>query len=162
MMAGMSSLLCLRLGLVVTLLGFAADAGADADPAENPARRALVTKARKAHEAGQHAEALALGQQALAARTTPQLLFFVAQEQRETFAFADAFITAGQCASAARREPGGRSADVEREAELAFTRTFPTSARASSRIGSTAGRRVSRRSWKPARPSLSPITEATT
>jgi hypothetical protein len=114
MMAGMSSLLCLRLGLVVTLLGFAADAGADADPAENPARRALVTKARKAHEAGQHAEALVLGQQALAARTTPQLLFFVAQEQRETFAFADAFITAGQCASAARREPGGRSADVER------------------------------------------------
>jgi hypothetical protein len=114
MMAAMSSLLCLRLGLVVTLLGFAADAGAEADPAENPARRALVTKAKKAHEAGQHAEALALAQQALAAKTTPQLLFFVAQEQRETFAFADAFITAGQCASAARAEPGGRSADVER------------------------------------------------
>jgi hypothetical protein len=109
-----TSRLFVCLGSCLALLWPAGPAGAQPDAADTPARRALVTRAKNAHEAGQHAQALQLAQQALELKTTPQLLFFVAQEQREAGAPADAFVTAGRCAQAAHAESGGRSADVER------------------------------------------------
>jgi hypothetical protein len=109
-----TSRLFVCLGSCLALLWPAGPAGAQPDAADTPARRALVTRAKNAHQAGQHAQALQLAQQALTIKATPQLLFFVAQEQRETAAPVDAFVTAGRCAQAAHAESGGRSADVER------------------------------------------------
>ncbi len=67
-------------------------------PAEYSTRRQLIEQAKAAHKAGDHPKALQLAEQAGGLQMTTSLRFFIAQEQEETGALADAYGNAQNCA----------------------------------------------------------------
>lgn len=73
-------------------------------PAEAAARRQLIEEAEAAHAAGDHAKALTLAQKALVLEATTSLRYFIAREEDETGALADAYATAQQCKLEAQRD----------------------------------------------------------
>lgn len=85
---------------VLTLVAIApvtATAQPQPTAAELATRRQLIQQALRAHEAGQHQQALEFAQQALRIQVSASLLEVVATEQNLTGRFADALSTAEQC-----------------------------------------------------------------
>jgi hypothetical protein len=83
--------------VLVVLGAFMSRRAAALTPAEGVARRQLIADAEKAHNSGDHAQALSLAQRASALEATPSLHYFIAREEEETGAFADGYGTAQQC-----------------------------------------------------------------
>ncbi|MES1208105.1 MAG: hypothetical protein ABUS79_19395 [Pseudomonadota bacterium] len=85
-------------------------------PTEWKTRRLLIEEMEAAHGANDHAKALSLAQRAAALEMTPSLRFFIAREQDETGAMADAYSNAAQCALEAERDAKLRKRDEIRQA----------------------------------------------
>lgn len=88
-----------NLGIAITLGVLLSRGSALAlSPAEYSTRRQLIEQAKAAHKAGDHPKALQLAEQAGGLQMTTSLRFFIAQEQEETGALADAYGNAQNCA----------------------------------------------------------------
>jgi len=88
-----------RLGIAIALGVLLSCGSALAlSPAEYSTRRQLIEQAKAAHKAGDHPKALQLAEQAGGLQMTTSLRFFIAQEQEETGALADAYGNAQNCA----------------------------------------------------------------
>ena len=86
-------------------LFLASAAKAQRPAGEEVARQQLIERAQTAHQSGAHRDALDLAQRASQIRKTPTLLLFIAEEQEEIGALADAYAMAYQCAHEAELDP---------------------------------------------------------
>lgn len=98
-------------------------------PAEVAARRGLLSQAEAASQAGNHTEALELGERAGRISMTPSLRYFLANEQNALGRFAESLGNAELCAQTAERDTTLRN----RAALITQCRTLTTQLQ--SRIG---------------------------